>query len=61
MVVGTLLGLEMIYRLDPDAIDEASVVAALRSLLRAARGGARAWGAVPVLSAVPDPSPLGDT
>ena len=32
MVVGTLLGLEMIYRLDPDAIDEASVVAALRGL-----------------------------
>jgi AcrR family transcriptional regulator len=34
MLVGTLLGLEMIYRLVPDAICEASVVAALRGLLR---------------------------
>ena len=44
---------------DPDAIDEASVVAALRSLLRAHE--APRVGAVPVLYAVPDPSPLGDT
>jgi AcrR family transcriptional regulator len=59
MVVGTLLGLEMIYRLDPDAIDDASVVATLRSLLRAHE--APRAGGFPVLSAVPDLSPLGDT
>jgi hypothetical protein len=34
-VVGTLLGLEMVYRLDPSAVDERSVVAALRGILRA--------------------------
>ena len=34
MVVGTLLGLEMIYRLDPAALDEATVVATLRGVLR---------------------------
>jgi hypothetical protein len=35
MLVGTLLGLEMVDRLVPDTICEASVVAALRGLLRA--------------------------
>ncbi len=35
VTVSTLLGLEMTYRLDPSAIDEASVVAALRGILRA--------------------------
>jgi AcrR family transcriptional regulator len=35
VVVGTLLGLEMSYRLDPHAIDEQSVVSALRGILRA--------------------------
>jgi AcrR family transcriptional regulator len=35
VVVGTLLGLEMVYRLDPSAVDERSVVAALRGILRA--------------------------
>lgn len=35
VVVSTLLGLEMTYRLDPSAIDDASVVTALRALLRA--------------------------
>ena len=30
MVVGTLLGLEMVDRLDPAALDEASVVSTLR-------------------------------
>lgn len=35
VVVSTLLGLEMTYRLDPSAIDEPSVVSALRGLLRA--------------------------
>jgi len=76
MVVGTLLGLEMIYRLDPAAIDEASVVAALRSVLHAQQArprcvvtgrdadagpARRTRRARPVLSAVPDPSPVGDT
>ena len=35
VVVSTLLGLEMTYRLDPSAIEEAAVVAALRGILRA--------------------------
>ncbi len=35
VVVSTLLGLEMTYRLDPSAIDEPSVVSALRGILRA--------------------------
>jgi AcrR family transcriptional regulator len=35
VVVSTLLGLEMTYRLDPSAIDDASVVTALRALLHA--------------------------
>ncbi|HEX6569175.1 MAG TPA: helix-turn-helix domain-containing protein [Acidimicrobiales bacterium] len=35
MVVGTLLGLEMAYRLDPRSIDERAVVSALRGILRA--------------------------
>jgi AcrR family transcriptional regulator len=35
VVVGTLLGLEMAYRLDRSAIDERSVVSALRGILRA--------------------------
>jgi AcrR family transcriptional regulator len=35
MLVGTLLGLEMVHRQVPDAICEASVVAALRDVLRA--------------------------
>jgi AcrR family transcriptional regulator len=35
IVVGTLLGLEMSYRLDRTAIDEQSVVSALRGILRA--------------------------
>ena len=65
MVVGTLLGLEMIYRLDPAAIDEAAVVAALRGVLRAHQAAPAAAGGVqrrahPPLAAVPDPSPLGD-
>jgi AcrR family transcriptional regulator len=62
-VVGTLLGLEMIYRLDPDALDEADVVASLRGLLRAHEGAPRRGrhAARPALTAVPDPSPLGDT
>jgi AcrR family transcriptional regulator len=34
MLVGTLLGLEMVHRQVPDAICEASVVAALRDVLR---------------------------
>lgn len=38
VVVGTLLGLEMSYRLDPTSIDERSVVAALRGILRACDG-----------------------
>jgi|RhiMethySRZTD1v2_1073278.scaffolds.fasta_scaffold09415_2 AcrR family transcriptional regulator len=42
-VVGTLLGLEMIYRLDPAALDESSVVATLRGVLRSHEvGGADA-------------------
>jgi AcrR family transcriptional regulator len=72
MVVGTLLGLEMIYRLDPTVLDEAAVVAALRGVLRApegapagrrrpARPARSARSARPALTAVPDPSPLGDT
>lgn len=48
VVVGTLLGLEMAYRLDRSAIDERSVVSALRGILRARdRTGALA-------TAVPD-------
>jgi AcrR family transcriptional regulator len=35
VVVSTLIGLEMTYRLDPSAIDDAAVVAALRGILRA--------------------------
>jgi AcrR family transcriptional regulator len=77
MLVGTLLGLEMLYRLVPDAICEASVVAALRGLLReaadaerpaAGRGTARprpparrARVTRPPVAAVPDPAPVGDT
>lgn len=70
MVVGTLLGLEMIYRLDPAAIDEASVVVALRTLLRADEAAPavpasgprrRARRHRPPLAAVPDPAPLGET
>ena len=38
VVVSTLIGLEMTYRLDPSAIDDASVVAALRGILRACDG-----------------------
>jgi AcrR family transcriptional regulator len=38
VVVSTLLGLEMTYRLEPSAIDDASVVAALRGILRACDG-----------------------
>jgi AcrR family transcriptional regulator len=38
IVVGTLLGMEMAYRLDPGAVDEPSVVAALRGILRAGDG-----------------------
>ena len=38
VVVGTLLGLEMAYRLDRSAIDERSVVSALRGILRARDG-----------------------
>jgi AcrR family transcriptional regulator len=35
MLVGTLLGFEMVYRLSPAAIDERAVVATLRGVLRA--------------------------
>jgi AcrR family transcriptional regulator len=35
VVVSTLIGLEMTYRLDRSAVDESSVVAALRGILRA--------------------------
>lgn len=38
-LVGTLLGLEMVYRLDPAATDEAAVVATLRGVLAAHAGG----------------------
>ena len=75
MVVGTLLGLEMIYRLDATVLDEAAVIASLRGVLRAHEGApagrrrsARPAGSArsarsarPALTAVPDPSPLGDT
>lgn len=40
VVVSTLIGLEMTYRLDPSTIDERSVVAALRGILRARDGAA---------------------
>jgi hypothetical protein len=35
VVVSTLIGLEMTYRLDPGAVDDATVVAALRALVGA--------------------------
>jgi AcrR family transcriptional regulator len=56
VVVGTLLGLEMVYRLDPSAVDERSVVAALRGILRACdddRGDA-------LLTTVSDRPPMGE-
>jgi AcrR family transcriptional regulator len=48
VVVSTLIGLEMSYRLDPDAVDEAAVVAALRALV----------GAVAVSPAPRTPAPV---
>jgi AcrR family transcriptional regulator len=56
VVVGTLLGLEMVYRLDPSAVDERSVVDALRGILRACdddRGDA-------LLTSVSDRPPMGE-
>ena len=47
VVVGTLLGLEMAYRLDPTAIDERTVVSALRGILRACDRGDDEAVAVP--------------
>ena len=43
-LVGTLLGLEMVYRLDPVAIDEVAVVATLHRVLGAHEVGAPAVG-----------------
>jgi AcrR family transcriptional regulator len=55
VVVGTLLGLEMAYRLDRSAIDEQSVVSALRGILRAADRDAALAAAVPDRSALGGP------
>lgn len=55
VVVSTLLGLEMSYRLDPASIDDASVVTALRGILRACDdpddGGTADIADAPVLTA----------
>ena len=56
VVVGTLLGLEMAYRLDRTAIDERSVVSALRGILRACDDDAAADLAV----TVPDRPAMGE-
>jgi AcrR family transcriptional regulator len=48
VVVSTLIGLEMSYRLDPDAVDDEAVVAALRALI----------GAVAVTPAPRTPAPV---
>ncbi len=57
VVVGTLLGLEMSYRLDPASIDERSVVSALRGILRACDG---ADAAADLAVTVPDRPAMGE-
>lgn len=60
VVVGTLLGLEMTYRLDRSAIDERSVVAALRAILRACDQARDTHRDGALVAPVPNRPPMGE-